>query len=232
MLFTFRLFIGWRGDSCSQTNVGKELLRNFLFWALGPRTSKVEDCKTVLCRPWLWYFDSLSRVVTIAEHARCVGLHVGGSGLGRKWGGETTYSHILRCLTQLGLGKFCQRMRKVAQDPAMCWHQAHVEPVDGCSACRLHLVLYMYSSPWKMQLVVALFTSSLHLITAFLRPSERRARCWGGLHSDQSETEPERCSVLHQVLICTAQCFGQNVVFLFWLNLVTHRNRSECRFDS
>ena len=38
MLFTFRLFIGWRGDSCSQTNVGKELLRNFSFWALGPRT--------------------------------------------------------------------------------------------------------------------------------------------------------------------------------------------------
>ena len=38
MLFTFRLFIGWRGDSCSQTNVGKELLRNFSFWALGPWT--------------------------------------------------------------------------------------------------------------------------------------------------------------------------------------------------
>ena len=39
---TFRLLIGWTDDSCSQTNVGKELLRNFSFWALGPRTIDVK----------------------------------------------------------------------------------------------------------------------------------------------------------------------------------------------
>ena len=48
MLFTFRLLIAWRDDSCCQTNVGKELLRNFLFGALGPRTNSEEIRRCIL----------------------------------------------------------------------------------------------------------------------------------------------------------------------------------------
>ena len=53
MLSTFRLFIGWRDDSCSQTNVGKELLRNFSFWALGPRTIWARNMAQTLKVKWM-----------------------------------------------------------------------------------------------------------------------------------------------------------------------------------
>ena len=91
-------------------------------------------------------------------------LTLGGSGQRKKkvggggGGDETTNSHILRCLTQPGLGKFCRRMHKVAQSPATgprvsikCmlsqWRLPNM-PVPSCSVfiflkniarvCRLH----------------------------------------------------------------------------------------------
>ena len=146
-----------------------------------------------------------------------------------KKGEETAYSHILRCLTQPGLGKFCERMRKVAQDPATCWHQAHVEPVDGCSvagcilSCTcLHL----------LERCSSCLPSSQALSTAFLRPSERRARCQVGANSIPINRRLSLSAACCIKCWSAQHCALDKTLFLFWLNLVTHRNRSECRCDS
>ena len=72
-VFTFRLFIGSRGDLCSQTNVAKELLRKFSFLGLGPRTDSFSclKIKAILsawqeeCCHSTWFFISFQKTLLL-----------------------------------------------------------------------------------------------------------------------------------------------------------------------
>ena len=137
-------------------------------------------------------------------------VKVGGGGQRKKRGDETGNSHILLCLTQPGLEKFCRRMRKVTQAPATCprvgikcmlsqWRLPGM-PVARCSL--------MSSSSWKYSSGLPSPLSQHDNCSSYDRVSEELA-----VKADSAPINGKlSLSVLRQVLICTAELLWTNNV--------------------